>query len=851
LYCELINNKDSVINRHILKLTEGTASGDFVLARSLKRGNYHIRAYTKWMRNAGAEYFYNQAIRIGGGQFTSIPLKPGTASKPDIRFFPEGGELINGLRSRVAVKSVSANGLGENISGTITDNSGNEVAVFETQHLGMGVFALMPQPGKTYKANITCADSSKYTIDLPQVQESGFTLAMNNNGVDSLYVKVAANDKLFQSNQNATFYLVAQSGGKIYYTAAAKLVGPVFTTQIVKSRFPSGIVQFTLFSQAGEPLNERVVFVKGNDSLALVLASSEKSYAPRQKVKISLDAKDQDKKSVIANLSVAVINETRAPVDENAESTILNNLLLTSDIKGYLEQPNYYFNKVNDKTRADLDILMLTQGYRRFEWKQVQDNKNAPIAFQAEKDLELSGSIKTPSGKPVPNGKVMLVAIKDAFSTDTLTDVNGDYKFTNLDVSDTGKIVLRARKQNNGDNVTIYVKQPDYPTVMKQKITDDGISTANLTAAEKAAMAKNYEANQKQLKEDSLANRRSLKEVNITANKGPKPDRFNYYGTVYEYDVNMNKITKQYNNVKDALRFAVPGLGIVGDQLIYDTHPAGLVIDNWKHDMKDLVGFSTEEIDNIRIISKGPVVMITTKRFAGTDTVSRRALKEVVIKGHKVVEKPDMSRSANLNGGGNADQILMADKLVSCVILSECLNGKLFGVIFKNGIPYSTRVGGLGLRMAIIYDGNQLDGSLLGTLNAQDIYSIEVLRSGGNLAIYGSNAAGGALIITSKRGSDPSYVTSESPSGLITYAFKGYYKAKVFYSPQYTHPKTDAEPLDLRSTIYWNPDITTDKDGKSSFEFFNSDTKGTYRVVIEGIDESGNLGREVFRYKVE
>lgn len=125
------------------------------------------------------------------------------------------------------------------------------------------------------------------------------------------------------------------------------------------------------------------------------------------------------------------------------------------------------------------------------------------------------------------------------------------------------------------------------------------------------------------------------------------------------------------------------------------------------------------------------------------------------------------------------------------------------------------------------------------------------MRSGAFLAVYGSDAPGGALVITTKRGSGNNYVTSETPAGLITYPFKGFYKARTFYSPKYTSTKNDAMQLDLRTTIYWNPNIITDKDGKYSIEFNNNDTKGTYRVVVEGIDDNGNLGRQVFRYKVE
>jgi hypothetical protein len=144
-----------------------------------------------------------------------------------------------------------------------------------------------------------------------------------------------------------------------------------------------------------------------------------------------------------------------------------------------------------------------------------------------------------------------------------------------------------------------------------------------------------------------------------------------------------------------------------------------------------------------------------------------------------------------------------------------------------------------------------MDGSHLDEINPGEVYSIEVLRSAGLLALYGSNAPGGALVITTKRGGQMKFTTSTEPAGLITYPFKGYHLARVFYSPKYDHPKTDKEPPDARSTIYWNPNIITDKNGKASFEYFNADSKGTYRVVVEGVDVNGRIGRAVYRYKVE
>lgn len=988
LYCELINDRDSVVVRHILKIAAGISWGDFSISRKYSPGNYHIRAYTNWMRNAGTEYFFNQRIRLLGPQPNSVLQKnPAAAKKSDVQFFPEGGDLVNGLRSRVAVKCVNANGLGEDVSGAIIDNDGAEVASFTTQHLGMGVFALTPVPGKTYQARITGNDSTQFTVSLPAAADKGYTLTVNNSSMDSIYVKVAANDKQFAGSQNAMFYLMAQCAGRVYYTAQAKLTAPVFTASIAKNRFPSGIVQFTLFSQSGEPLNERIIFVQNNDGLNIKLSSDSANYTTRQKVKISLDTKSDTGKVPISSLSVSVINESRLLPDENAESTILNNLLLTSDLKGYIEQPNYYFTGVNDQKRANLDLLMLTQGYRRFEWKQILNTTikqyNIPAAigtaiqYQPETDLQIEGTLKTPSGKPLPKGKITLAATRDGLVTDTVTDANGVFRFTGLNLSDTAKIILRARKANNGSNVNIYVKQKDYPAVIKNNSADETAAPlkpemlrniAEYTALQKLDSIKNgrllkevvingkkqakpdvynrygtrleHSIDMKQLQgylsldlalnaQPILINRieiikrgvsyyqdkidsipvlldglfayktdlralkpeevesvsmldgfglivntkryagtdtasTKLKEVTIRANRIAKPDTYNNYGTVPEFDVDMKRLNQEYITVKDGVTIMVPGLYYTYDRSIpvlryEDTTRVRLIVDGLQRSQADIDTYSLKEIDNIRLIHPTlldpfPVLIITSKNYAGTDTTSAVQLKTVTINAKKEKAKPDLSASSNRNGPGNANQVIMGDNLSDgCINLSDCLTGRLAGVLFKGSVPYLMRaqnkLGGAPA-MSVIIDGMIMDGTHLNDVSATDVYSIEVLRSGAYLAIYGSGAPGGAIVITTRRGSSDKFITSAAPAGLITYPFQGYHKARVFYSPKYDHPKTGDEPSDFRSTIYWNPNIITDKDGKASFEFYNNDTKGTYRVVVEGIDDEGKLGRAIYRYTV-
>jgi hypothetical protein len=443
---------------------------------------------------------------------------------------------------------------------------------------------------------------------------------------------------------------------------------------------------------------------------------------------------------VTGSFSASVINESLVNPDENAESTILNNLLLTSELKGYIEQPNYYFTNINQQTDADLDVLMLTQGYRRYEWKQILTDTIKKVAYLPEESLELAGTLKTPSGKPVPNGKVTLVAAKENLLRDTTTDANGNFKFTDLILTDTAQIVLKARKENKNDNVRIAVLQPDYPAAI------------HIT---------HYETEPTQLQPQAAA-----------------------------------VMQQRYTDYRKEQERSKKGI----------------------------------------------------------------QLKQVNIHGYRHPKVPELTHSANLNGPGHADQIIMGDQLEGCVALSDCLQGRIAGVVFSPPNKWGERVAYL-MRamgrfsgtpgMAVIVDGMIMDSNHLDDINSKDIASVEVLRSGSYLAIYGSNAPGGALVITTKRGGEDSRRVTQKPFlGLLAYPYVGYYKTKAFYAPKYA-AASNKQITDMRNAIYWNPNMITNKSGKASIDYFNADAKGIYRVVVEGIDDNGKLGRLVYRYKVE
>jgi len=744
LNVELINNDKGLIEQSVkLPVVSGLTWGDFKLPDTLKEGLYTIRAYTKWMRNAGTEYFFDKTINVGNAIMQNVLTKKESklikqkqhsatqkiaSDKTDIQFFPESGSLVYGLASRVAFKAIGSDGLGKDIKGVVVDDQNHEIIQFSSRHLGMGVFNLLPVNGKTYKAIITLPDGSVNTIKLPLPSVSGYVLHIKDADSLTIEVKIEASRDLIQTNQGIN--LIAQSGNQVYYAAKSNSMSSSFFAIIPKNKFPSGIVQFTLFSSNGEPLNERLVFIKNNDQLKLSIAAGG-NFSPRGKTRINFSAKNQQGQPVFGNFSVAVVDETKAPVNEAAESGIFSSLLLTSDIKGYIEQPGYYFAAANDHTNADLDILMLTQGYHRFEWKQILTSAAPPIVYQPEASLEITGYLKTLSGKPVPNGKISLLSANQSFFLrDTVSNSSGYFAFKNLQFKNSTRFVIQSKTKKDSKNLSVQLDTLSPPVMRAQYSSVPTLNPNDSLSAYLASSKKIYDEQRK----DRLGNYpKILNEVTITA------------------------------------------------------------------------------------------------------------------------LKPVLTNSSNFNGAGNADQVVLFKNIkLNCGSIAECLIGKLTGVFFKydyaNQYYYPcTYVEGKTVVMNIMVDGMIMNPETFSTLPPAIVESVDVLKSGGFTSIYGENGYTGLLLINTKKGGSANYTTAN----IVTYIPKGYYKAREFYAPRYDDPKTNTKMADLRSTIYWNPNVATDAKGAALFEYFNADGPGTYCLIAEGIDKDGNIGRQVYRYTVK
>ena len=407
LHVQLINTKNKIERSLNLLLKHGMASGDFYLPKDLAGGNYHLKAYTQWMKNNGSASFFDRTVLVYALNKPVTNQLPNMLSggDVDIRFLPEGGNLVDGIVSKVAFKAIGSNGLGREVKGEILDNQGNIAGRFSSTHLGMGFFLLKPESGKSYKAVLNLNSDTKKIFNLSAAAEQGVNLSVDNDSLPKATVKIMANDEFYLKNKGETFLLLVYDHGKIT-SVNCRMDSQVICLDILKRHLHSGVAIVTLFSPQGEPLCERRFFVQNYDGLSIGLTANKSNYSYGDPINLSLNVKNRADSAVAGYFSVSVVNENSLNNPEDADN-ISSYLLLSSDLKGYIEKPGYYFTDITDQKLKDLDLVMLTHGYSGFEWKDVDENK--PATFAAEKGLEISGQLKNVLGNPVAKGTVTLI----------------------------------------------------------------------------------------------------------------------------------------------------------------------------------------------------------------------------------------------------------------------------------------------------------------------------------------------------------------------------------------------------------------------------------------------------------
>lgn len=734
LYVELIHPESrEVLSRQILNVQKGTANGAFNLLPQWRQTPVVLRAYTQWMRNFSDDLFYHQTIQVFEPE-NNEPALPATnlAEIADCQFLPEGGNLVNGLQNWIAFKAINAKGMSVDAEGFVLDNQ-DTVAFFGTQHLGVGSFNMTPVAGHQYKAFVKTTGNYQ-PFSFPNVQPEGFVMNIDNLS-NSRVVKVYVSG-VGKTPQQVS--ILAQQRGIPCFAAHSNLGQAKLLFQIPKDKFQSsGVVQITLFDQLGKPMCERLIFIDKADALKITLKTDKLTYKPREKVQVELSVKDDFGDPVAGDFSVSVTDGNQVVSSPKSEN-LLSYLLLSSDVKGFIEQPAYYFDPTNNNSRTHLDLLMMTQGWRRFAWSEVlQDSLQAP-KFYPETGLSLSGRVVRPNGKSLEKPVNLTLFLTEKVPTSPQiwfgeTSKLGDFKFTGLGFSDTTSILVQAVKDNGGRSVNIKIDDWNYPLVKLIKIP------------------------------------------------------FN--------PLEINRIA----------------------------------------------------LDNFLKRSKESLALEQQIRAS-----QNRMLQEVTIKAKKI-EEVDTRRAVY----GKADNTLVVTDLLCGGALNvlQMLQGRMAGVqVIGSGMDLSVQIRGAAslsgpVAPLFLLDGMPIDADMVSSIVPCTVEAIDVLK-GASAAIYGSRGYGGVVSILTKRGNANYDTSKEEAPGITTFKRMGFAVQRQFYSPRYDVSMPNYRP-DFRSTLYWNPSIKTNAEGKASFTFWNTDERTQINILLQGIADKNLLGVSRVSYTVQ
>ena len=427
VYVEVLDKDQHPALQAKIEISDGKGDGSFRIPLNIPSGQFVFRAYTNWMKNFSPDFYFMQPLTILNTRYstsptpspssspTSSPMLPASpassqAAASDIRFFPEGGNLVNGLTSTVAFKATSVSGKGIPCRGVIIDQNKDTIAAFQSARFGMGKFTFTPARGNRYTA-LTEIDHKVFRQELPAAYDQGYVMQVDNSDEHRLRIIVhVAGAPSGSPSSSGSFppsdpllYLFVHTRGALKSAQVNRLTNNHEAYfYIDKDSLGEGISHITIFDGERMPVCERLYFKRPRqqlhidaimkDPLVTPTPDTQPVFPTRKKISVDLSTSDPSGIPILANLSMSVflIDSLQSIPGEN----ILSYLLLSSDLKGRIDSLPYYFSETGPEAEEALDNLMLTQGWTRFRWEDLMKNKQPYFEFLPETD------------GPIVNGKV-------------------------------------------------------------------------------------------------------------------------------------------------------------------------------------------------------------------------------------------------------------------------------------------------------------------------------------------------------------------------------------------------------------------------------------------------------------
>lgn len=527
----------------------------------------------------------------------------------DVKFFPEGGALINIPHQNVAFKAQGADGFSKEIEGFLFNSKGDTLTNFRSEHNGMGIFTMNPVNNETYYVTVRTNDSITKRFDLPAIEPKGISIAMSHYKQEIRYEI----QKTEATEWPQKLFLLAHTRGKL---AILQPINPKRTFgKMNDSLFTEGITHFMLIDEQGNALSERLIFVPDHKPNQWQITTDQPTYGKREKVSLQIAAKDSEGNPVEGTFSVSITDRKSIQPDSLADN-ILSNLLLTSDLKGYVEDPAFYFLNQDARTLRSIDYLMMTHGWRRHKMENVLRTPSLNFTNYIEKGQTISGRIMGFFGANVKKGPICVLAPKYNIIATTETDEKGQF-IVNTSFRDSTTFLVQARTKKGFAGVDILMDPPQYPVATHKAPYFNGATT---------------------FMEDYLMNTRdqyymeggmrvyNLKEVTVTAKRERPSSKSIYTGGINTYTVEEDRLQGYGQTTFDAAS-RLPSVTITNGSEIHirnNSEPAIIVIDDIVYeDASDILkDIQVSDMSSISLLRGADAVILGPRASGGAVVIT-------------------------------------------------------------------------------------------------------------------------------------------------------------------------------------------------------------------------------------
>jgi hypothetical protein len=644
-YVDWYGDNGKLLKHTVYPVFQSSARGQFEVPATYTGQSLHVRAYTQWMLNFDSAFMYNKDILVNQPNSKPASFIPVTT----VNLFPEGGDLVNGISSRVAFMAVNQSGKPVKIIGAVKSNKGELIDSLTTDHDGMGSFTIEPDANSTYTVSWKDEYGKTGTANLPAIKKMGAAIQIQHgNGKSLVMVKRStdANDTL------KTLNLVANMNQQMVYRSRINLSARVAAmAEIPTGELPTGVLQITLFNAQWQPIAERVVFVNNEEyeffpGINVVVKGVDK----RAKNVLEVNLSD----SVVANMSVSV---TDADLANDASNTVVSQLLLCGDLKGYIHNPAYYFSNAADSTKQQLDLVMLTHGWRRYNWEDiVKARMPFPKHARETEYLKIKGTVYGNTKTPGQSIMLFMQSLKDtANKVNRFPSLNQDGSFSVDDIMfyDTLKIyyALGNAKADRRSEVAFQSGAIPMPPI----ISGNSISKY-LWDIDSAQLARNLFFQKEQDKLAKLLQQTTLQEV-VVKTKAKKPMEIldeKYAsgmfsgGDGYQFDVANDPRGQSAMNIFTYLQGMVAGLQISFNNgeptLTWRGATPELFLDELRSDPDMLNGISMADVAYVKVFrppffgatggGAGGAIAVYTKKGGGSTGGTGKGLDYKLLAGY-------------------------------------------------------------------------------------------------------------------------------------------------------------------------------------------------------------------------